>query len=157
MPYFGDSGGLGSKVAGASPVNIAGAPGTPIMPSAQALLELNSGAANLLIGFRATIGSADDVAASENLATGFATAQSGHNTAVIFNSATPVSRVDVVGIMNGTATGNCMDYEDSATTALANMTTFTFSTPVEKVVVSCTPTFASGQTAQISVEGYSYA
>lgn len=133
--------------------------GTSVTPtvsgSPQSLLDLDAGAANLLIGFRATAGAGDDVIASERLANGYpATAQLGADLPLIIKASPPVTRLDVVGIMNGTATGKCINHTDTAANALAQMVTFDFATPVSKIVVSMLPLFNSGQESQISVEGY---
>jgi len=135
--------------------------GYPAIPSvaavAKSLQGLDSGAANLLMGFRATAGAGDDVVASERLSSGHpSTAMSPVDGALTFNLSTPASRVDVVGVMNGTATGNCIDQTDTAANAIAQMVTFTFPIGVSKIVVSLIGD-KTGRYGELSVEGYSYA
>ena len=161
MPYFGDESGSGELVAGATPVNVGGAPMIPVTTtvtgSQQSLLDLDAGAINLLIGFRATAGAPDDTAASERLADFIASVQTGADNYVIFTTSTPVTNVYVVGIaiVGATPTGNCIDPSvGDAADAAAELVKFDFALPVSKIAVAMTPLFASGQEAQVSVEGY---
>lgn len=139
-----------------------GSIGTTVVPQVSAvdapLLDVDAGASNLLVGFRVTAGATDDTIASQRLSLGApAVKQSGYDSSITLNFSTSVTRLDVVGLMNGVATGNCINHSDTAAKALAEMTTFTFPTAVSRIVVSMTPAFTTGREAQIHVEGYSYA
>ena len=151
-------GGLTSKVGDYPRRSIIDIQGVPVIPTVSAVstafknLVAGSG---LLIGFRATPGSGDDIVASERLANGFASvAQVGVDSAVSFDMSTAVTRVDVVGLMTGTATGGCMDTAGNSADALAQLTTFDFGTAVNRIVISITPSFTSGSEGQILVAGY---
>jgi hypothetical protein len=137
------------------------AAGVPVMPTvsavATATMALDAGAANLLIGVRATPAAPDDITAAERLSTLFSAAQIGLDNVCAFYLDSGATRVDVVGVMNGAATGNCMGYDGTTADATAQKVTFEFSTAVHKIVVTASPGFASGQEAHVVVEGYSYA
>tara|TARA_R110000803_G_scaffold92667_1_gene160185 strand:+ start:213 stop:707 length:495 start_codon:yes stop_codon:yes gene_type:complete len=138
-------------------VDPTGGPGiaqTPDTPFA----TLDATAANLLMGFRATVGAGDDVVASERLSTGTPnTVMAGPDGTITFNTSTAVTRVDFVGVKNNAtdATG-CIGLAGTAAEALLQMTTVTFSTAVNRVVLTSVVE-GTGQVAVVNVEGYTYA
>ena len=157
------SGGTGTITNNAMAVT-EGSPGIPAIPgvsgTSTALLDIVTTGSNLLVGFRATVGSSDDTVASERLSSGFpATVQSGANSVVAFTLSTAVTRLDVVGLNEAAyeSGSNSILMTDTTAHALAELTTFTFPTAVSKIVVSMTPNISTSLGAQISVEGYSYA
>lgn len=119
-----------------------------------AIITFNSGGAGLLLGVRATAGAGDAVVAGTRLSGGFATRSRGPGDEIEINLDTPTSRVDLVGIMNGTAANNCIDISDSLANALANMETRTFANPVVKIVISILPSHGSGQYAVAEIGGF---
>lgn len=148
-------------------VHDAGVPGVVETPSVggspQYMVGLDGGGANGLMGFRATVGAGDDTVASTRLSSGGPNVTTSSNDGVLNISATtPFSRLDVVGVKNGTAGGNCVNktstagVADTAANALAQMTTFTFSTPVRRVTVALN-TDGTGQYGELTVEGSNYA
>lgn len=128
---------------------------TPLVGSAPtAKKDLDAGSSQFVAGFRVTVGAGDDTVASNRLANVFpSTVQGALESAVVVLPSTAVSRVDVVGMGSATA-GGVMAHDGTAANALAQMTTFEFSTPVNRVVVSCSSSWNSGREAQITVEGY---
>jgi len=130
---------------------------TPTVSSTSLVTKnLDAGSSQVVIGFRATVGSGDDVIASERLANIFpATAQANLDSTLVFKMSSAVTRLDVVGVGDVTA-GGCMDTAGTAANALAQMTTFDFATAVSKIVVNITGSWNSTREAQITVEGYAY-
>lgn len=121
--------------------------------TAQALKQCDSGAANLFMGFRAVADAGDDSVAGDSLSSGQGAKSASRDGEIEFWIPEGTTRVDVVGIMNGSATGGCIDQGDTSANAIAQMTQFDFSETVHRIVVTCTYDL-TGRYAEITVGGY---